>query len=185
MESNTTKVRKLPFRLDPLDPRKVTLLEVSEEIYHALGREIWAHQKRMYRQGKCQMPSAQHMWKCDGDCSLCEYASAGRDISLDQPLRGTQENGCTLGDCLPDTASDPAVTVPDHVTLEQAVQRLSELCPDAPAVWHRMADSGDSQRKALDELGKSRTTYRSQYECATKLVCKEFDVRSLEELWSA
>ena len=103
------KERFFPLR-DPENPFKVTLAPITEEQYRALYPDIWATQKREQYHGRC-MCTKRYLWKCDGQCDLCEY-HAPDTTSLDEPL--PDGNG-TLGDYIPD--SRPSIEVCSNTSL--------------------------------------------------------------------
>ena len=175
--------RLLGFRLNPNDPYKITPQEVSEEVYFALGRPIWRHQKKMQAQGKCGLPSLKWLWKCDGDCELCEFQRNGRTLPLDRER--TDANGDTYreGDRMPSPDLSPESIAVDRITLRKLLERLDDLCPDAIYAGNVMVDQDISQRKALEQLGMNRTTYRSQFEKASRQECQEFGVDSIDDLF--
>ncbi|MBO5569057.1 MAG: hypothetical protein J6J41_02940 [Clostridia bacterium] len=181
MESS--KKRLLGFRLDPNNPYRITPQEVSEEVYFALGRPIWRHQKKMQALGKCGLPGLKWLWKCDGDCEFCDFKRNGRCASLDRER--TDDSGDTYreGDLLPSDEPTPEAITVDRIMLDKLLGRLAELCPDALAAGSMMVDQDISQRKALEMLQMNRTTYRSQFEKACSQVCQEFGVDSIDELF--
>ena len=85
-----------PLR-DSENPSKVTLVPITEEQYRSLYPEIWATQKREQYHGRCMCPK-HYLWKCDGQCDLCEY-HAPDTVSLDDPL---PDGDGTLADYIPD-----------------------------------------------------------------------------------
>lgn len=175
--------RYLGFRLNPNDPYKVTPVEVSEDVYFALGRPIWRHQKKMQTQGKCGLNDVKWLWKCDGDCELCEFKRNGRHQSLDRERVDADGDTYREGDKMPSPAPGPESIAVDQITLRRLLARLEELCPDAISTGEVMVEQDISQRKALEQLGLKRTTYRSQFDRAVQQVCREFGVGSIDELF--
>ena len=180
---DNSKKRLLGFRLDPNNPYRITPQEVSEEVYFALGRPIWRHQKKMQALGKCGLPGLNWLWKCDADCEFCDFKRNGRCASLDRER--TDDSGDTYreGDLMPSDEPTPEAIAVDRITLDKLLARLAELYPDALAVGSMMTDQDISQRKALEMLEMNRTTYRSQFEKASRQVCREFGVESIDELF--
>ena len=82
-KKNNDNKRYFPLR-DPENPFKVTLTPITEEQYRSLYPDIWATQKREQYHGRC-MCTKRYLWKCDGQCDLCEY-HAPDTTSLDEPL---------------------------------------------------------------------------------------------------
>ena len=130
--------RILGFRLDPNDPRKVIRQEVSEEVYFSLGRPIWQHQWKMRSQGKCGMDDRTEMWKCDGDCELCQFRLAGKDCRLDAPVGSADGDGCTAGEMIPSNAPGTEEAALNRATMEQLFKRLGEVYPEAMDVARLM-----------------------------------------------
>lgn len=97
-EANQSKRRYFPLR-DASNPYKVTLVEITEAQYRALYPEIWTTQKRKQHHHRC-MCTRKYIWKCDGNCDLCEYHAAGDMLSLDVP---TEDGNANLYDTIPDT----------------------------------------------------------------------------------
>lgn len=83
IKDNQSKKHYYPLR-DAINPYKVTLVEITEAQYRALYPEIWATQKREQHHHRC-MCTRKYLWKCDGNCDLCEYHAIGDMLSLDVP----------------------------------------------------------------------------------------------------
>ena len=174
--SSSNKQRYFPVRLKPDDVHDVTLQPVTEEEYFTLYRPIWRKQKQMQKTGQC-LCRKKYLWKCDGQCDLCEFSAAGIELSLDKDLEDHGDHHEAVG-------ADPADIYADQEILRQLLKRLKELCPDALQVGDAMTDGdGLSQRKAIEKLGLNRTTYRSQLEKATAMLCREFGVDDIRDLY--
>lgn len=91
IKDNQSKKRYYPLR-DAINPYKVTLIEITETQYRALYPEIWATQKREQHHHRC-MCTRKYIWKCDGNCDLCEYHVAGTCFPL-MFLRKTAMRTC-------------------------------------------------------------------------------------------
>ncbi len=182
MKSNNGTPRLLGFRLDPNNPRKITPQEVSEEMYFAIGRPIWRHQKKMQTQGKCVLPSIRLLWKCDGDCELCEFRRQGRSCQLDLEIADDEGDTCRVIDKMAGNAPSPETIAVEQITLEKLLERLSELCPEAIQTGRCMADDDLSARKALEQLNINRSAYRYRVDRAEKQLCEEFGVDDISEL---
>ena len=153
-----------PMR-NPDDPTDVTLVEITEEQYRTLYPEIWRTQKQQRAMGCCRCPRKM-LWKCDADCLVCPYHTAGKIWSLEQDTE-------ILGDHRADELADPSDIVGDQLLLQQLIQRLEELCPGAIAVGETKL-SGASERGALEALDMSRMTYRNRLKKAEKILREEF-----------
>lgn len=176
--------RYLGFRLDPNDPRKVTPQEVSEEEYFALGRPIWRHQKKMQGQGKCALNNVKMLWKCDGDCELCDYSRVGREYRLDRTFSDSNGETCRAEDKLASDLPAPESIVVDQITLGRLLDRLIELCPEAIQTGKRMVEEDISTRKALEKESISRSLYRYRLGKAEQQLCEEFGVSDISELFN-
>ena len=182
---NTKHTRRyLGFRLDPNDPRKVTPQEVSEEEYFALGRPIWRHQKKMQGQGKCALNNVKMLWKCDGDCELCDYSRVGREYRLDRTFSDSNGETCRAGDKLASDIPTPDSIVVDQITLGRLLDRLMELCPEAIQTGQRIVEEDISTRKALEKESISRSLYRYRLGKAEQQLCEEFGVSDISELFN-
>ncbi len=171
-----SKQRFFPVRLNPDDPHDVTLQPVSEQEYFALYRPVWRKQKQMQKTRQCMRPQYL-LWKCDGQCDLCEFRAAGIELSLDRDLEENGDHHEALG-------ADPAAIYADREILRQLLKRLDELCPDALDVGDLMTDGdGMSQRDALEQIGLTRSTYRSRVQKAEEQLCREFGVRDIKDLY--
>ncbi len=171
-----SKQRFFPVRLNPDDPHDVTLQPVSEQEYFALYRPVWHKQKQMQKTRQCMCPQYL-LWKCDGQCDLCEFRAAGIELSLDRDLEENGDHHEALG-------ADPAAIYADREILRQLLKRLDELCPDALDVGDLMTDGdGMSQRDALEQIGLTRSTYRSRVQKAEEQLCREFGVRDIKDLY--
>ena len=153
-----------PLR-NPDNPKDVTLVEITEEQYRALYPEIWRTQKQERKLGRCLCPASK-LWKCDGDCLVCPYHTAGSIWSLDQELE-------TLGDHRTSDEGDPADVVADQLLLEKLFQRLQELCPEALEIGEQKL-AGLSERSSLEALGLKRTSFRRHLKAAKETLRKEF-----------
>lgn len=87
---NHIKKRYYPLR-DAENPYKVSLVEITEVQYRALYPEIWSTQKCEQYHHRC-MCSKKYIWKCDGNCDLCEYHTTGETLSLDVPTKDGNAN---------------------------------------------------------------------------------------------
>ena len=126
---NHSKKRYYPLR-DAENPYKVSLVEITEVQYRALYPEIWATQKREQHHHRCMCPK-KYIWKCDGNCDLCEYHAAGDILSLDLP---TEDGNANMYDTIPDTAPTMEDVISDAILLEQLIAKFRELDPDADRI---------------------------------------------------
>lgn len=155
-EANQNKKRYFPLR-DVKNPDKVSLIEITESQYRALYPEIWATQKREQHHHRC-MCTRKYLWKCDGNCDLCEYHAAGDMLSLDVP---TEDGNANMYDTIPDTAPTMEDVLSDAMLLEQLIARFRELDPDADRIIELLRDEL-SDRKIAEQLGRPQRTFADQ-----------------------
>lgn len=155
-KSNENK-RFYPLR-DSETPSKVTLVPITEEQYRSFYPDIWATQKREQYHGRC-MCTKRYLWKCDGQCDLCEY-HAPDTVSLDEPL--PDGNG-TLGDYIPDSNPSIENIIADRDLLKRLIARFRELDPDADRIIQmRLNNPKISDRKIAEALGRPQRTFADQ-----------------------
>ena len=153
-----------PLR-NPVNPEDIALVEITEAQYRALYPEIWRIQKQERKHGRCVCPVSK-VWKCDGDCLVCPYHAAGDTWSLDQELE-------TIGDHRFGNERSPADAVIDRLVMKKLLQRLQELCPEALDVGeYKLA--GLSERRSLEALGLTRTSFRRHLKAAKETLQEEF-----------
>lgn len=155
-EANQIKKRYYPLR-DVKNPDKVSLVEITEAQYRALYPEIWATQKREQHHHRC-MCTRKYLWKCDGNCDLCEYHAAGDILSLDVP---TEDGNANLYDTIPDTAPTMEDVLSDAMLLEQLIARFRELDLDADRIIELLRYEL-SDRKIAGQLGRKQRTFADQ-----------------------
>lgn len=157
-KKNNDNQRYFPLR-DPENPFKVTLTPITEEQYRSLYPDIWATQKREQYHGRCMCPKY-YLWKCDGQCDLCEYHTPDT-VSLDEPL--PDGNG-TLGDYILDRSKPMEEVIAERMLLEQLFARLRELDPEADTIIQLWKDhpEGISDRAIARELGRPQKTFADQ-----------------------
>lgn len=156
IKDNQSKKRYFPLR-DAINPYKVTLVEITETQYRALYPEIWATQKREQHHHRC-MCTRKYLWKCDGNCDLCEYHAAGDMLSLDVP---TEDGNANMYDIIPDSAPTMEDVLSDAMLLEQLIARFRELDPDADRIIELLMDEL-SDRKIAEKLGRKQRTFADQ-----------------------
>lgn len=156
-KKNNDNQRYFPLR-DPENPFKVTLTPITEEQYRSLYPDIWATQKREQYHGRCMCPKY-YLWKCDGQCDLCEY-HAPDTVSIDEPL--PDGNG-TLGDYIPDSKPSIEDIYADRDLLKHLIAHFRELDPDADRIIQMRLDNPKiSDRKIAEALGRPQRTFADQ-----------------------
>ena len=155
-QENQSKKRYYPLR-DAANPYNVSLVEITEFQYRALYPEIWATRKREQYHNRCMCPK-KYLWKCDGNCELCEYHSNGSVLSLDMP----SEDGSTyMYDAVSDTSPTVEDIISDAMLLEQLIIRFRELDPDADRIIEMLSEEL-SDRKIAERLGRKQRTFADQ-----------------------
>ena len=105
------------------------------------------------------MCTKRYVWKCDGQCDLCEY-HAPDTTSLDEPL--PDGNG-TLGDYIPDSRPSIEDIIADRDLLKHLIARFRELDPDADRIIQMRLDNPKiSDRKIAEALGRPQRTFADQ-----------------------
>ena len=100
------------------NPHHVELMPVSEDVYAEITRETSRIRNKKQYHGQCACPR-KYLWKCDGDCSLCEYCAAGDNLSLDYE---NELHGEHFSD-----GSDIEEMVTDQLMVRLILERLAEL----------------------------------------------------------
>ena len=133
---NNEKQRYYPLR-DPENTSKVTLVPITEEQYRSLYPEIWRIRNREQNHGCCMCPKC-YLWKCDGQCDLCEY-HAPNTVSLED-------------------------VVADRQLLTQLIEKLRQLDPKADTIIQLWKDhpEGISDRKIAEVLDRPQRTFADQ-----------------------
>lgn len=158
--TNNDNNHYFPLR-DPENPFKVTLIPITEEQYRSLYPNIWDTQKREQYHGRCMCPKY-YLWKCDGQCDLCEY-HAPDTVSLDEQL--PDGNG-TLGDYIPDDKPSIEDIYADRDLLKHLIAHFRELDPDADRIIQMRLDNPKiSDRKIAEALGRPQHTFADQMKC--------------------
>lgn len=107
--------------------------------------------------GRCMCPY-RFIWKCDGNCDLCEYHAAGDILSLDVP---TEDGNANMYDTIPDTAPTMEDVISDAILLEQLIAKFRELDPDADRIIEMLSNEL-SDRKIAEQLGRKQRTFADQ-----------------------
>lgn len=153
---NHSKKRYYPLR-SAENPYKVSLVEITEAQYRALYPEIWTTQKREQYHHCCMCPK-KYIWKCDGNCDLCEYHTSGDMLSLDVP---TEDGNANMYNTIPDTVPTMEDVISDAILLEQLIAKFRELDPDADRIIEMLGNEL-SDRKIAEQLGRKQRTFADQ-----------------------
>ncbi len=94
------------------------------------------------------MCTKRYLWKCDGQCDLCEY-HAPDTTSLDEPL--------------PDSKPSIEDIYADRDLLKHLITRFREIDPDADRIIQMRLDNPKiSDRKIAEALGRPQRTFADQ-----------------------
>jgi len=135
-----------------IDGQEVT---VTEEIYRAYKRPIWAEHKRNDREKLCQVSDGKGSLKrCTDDCSKCKLTKEGSMLSLD----GLEEAGYSVED----QAQDVSEIVMDKILLEELHKVLRELDPNNQRICELFMD-GHSKREIAKIMTIPQSTFEYQF----------------------
>ena len=142
-------------------PQARKFIPVSQEIYYEYYRPIWRIQKRAQDHGQC-ICTKNNLWKCDGDCLVCPYHTAGDTRSLDAELESEDGSTMTLLDTIPDPTINIEDAVADSIMLEELLKSLDELDPDGRSMCELIIQ-GHSEREAAAIMQIGRSTFKRQW----------------------
>ena len=117
---------------------------VTEEVYRAYKRPLWAEHKRKEREKRCRDERGN---RCTGDCSKCDKERTGSVLSLS---RLVEENGFEPADTV-----DIAEMVADSLLLEELYAALEKLDPNNRRILELFSNS-KSEREIADDIGLSQ-----------------------------
>ena len=138
-----------------------TWVPVTEEVYLEYSRPIWRLQKEAQKYGQCMCPKVK-LWRCDGDCALCEYRAAGNTISLDAPIENGNGDEFSLVDTIEDSTSSFADVLVDRLLLERLLDELAEQDPEGKRICELIME-GQSEREAAITLNMARSTFKRRW----------------------
>ena len=149
--SNTVNQETKQYYLT-IDGQEVT---VSEEVYRAYKRPIWAEHKRNDRQKLCQVSDGKGgLKRCTEDCSKCSRTKEGNVLSLD----GLEEAGYSVED----RAQDVAEIVAEKVLLEELFKALEELDPNSHHICTLLME-GCSKREIARIMSIPQSSFEYQF----------------------
>lgn len=130
---------------------------VTDEEYRDFYREVDAKRKREQYHRRCVCPK-EFIWKCDGDCDICEFRRDGDFCSLDKPAG----DGFALGDKLPDYKNWEEI-VADVYLLQELFEKFRKLEPDADKILQLWQENPKiSDREIARQLGRKQRTFADQ-----------------------
>ena len=129
-------------------------IPVTEEVYKEYYRPIWRTHYHASRHGQCGCTD----WKrCEGDCGLCRYRSAGDTLSLDAGYEGEEGSKLTLLDTIEDLAPNIEEIITDKLMLNELFKTLDELDPDSRRICE-LIRQGKTEREIAAEFGVRQST---------------------------
>ena len=135
-------------------------VEVPEEFYREQTSYYDTFRNKAQYHGQCICPKSK-FWLCDGDCFNCEFRRAGDMLSLDYENENEDGDTCSPLDSVPDPAPLMADVVADKLLLEQLIQRLRELDPEADLILQMLGEE-KSDRSIAEKLGRPQRTFARQ-----------------------
>ena len=118
-------------------------IPVTEEVYRAYKRPMWAEHKRREREKRC---IGENGARCTGDCSQCTQQRIGSVLSLDW----LEENGYGVAD-----TTDLETACIDSLLLKELLTALEEMTPDNRLIMRLFAE-GRSERDIATVVGLSQ-----------------------------
>ncbi len=118
-------------------------IPVTEEVYRAYKRPLWAEHKRKERAKRCRDENG---FRCTKDCRTCEKSREGSILSLDK----FNDEGYEVADSV-----DLAELVADKLLLEQLVDALDDLDPDERSLISALFYNDRTERDYASEVGIS------------------------------
>lgn len=127
---------------------------VTEEVYRAFKRPLWAEKKAKERKSRCQIGKDNGKTKrCNGDCSQCDHFRSGSDLSLE----GLEE----AGDYRAATTQDVAEVAVYNALLENLFDILDEMDPESRYIVQAIMD-GQQDKETAAQLGRAASTLSYQ-----------------------
>ena len=130
-------------------------IPVTEEVYRAYKRPIWAEHKRNDRQKLCHVSDGKGgLKRCTDDCSKCSRIKEGGVLSLD----GLEEVGFNLNE----NAKDVAEIVVEKLLLEELFKALEELDPNSHRICELLME-GHSKREIAKIMSIPQSSFEYQF----------------------
>lgn len=118
-------------------------IPVSEEVYRAYKRPLWAEHKRKEREKRCRDENGN---RCTKSCKDCPKLHEGRILSLEK----FADDGYDIP-----SPVDVAEIVAGQILLEQLSAALDELYPENRKIAD-LFSAGKSEREIAAEVGLSQ-----------------------------
>jgi len=130
---------------------------VTKEEFDNYYRDINAYRQKEQYHKRCVCPKAKFL-DCDMDCATCPYHRPGDHLVLDYV--SVDEDGNES--CWSDNLEDPSPLLEDAVTdgiqLNQLLNRINELMPQAVQIG-QVRQLGYTEEAIAAEIGVGRKTY--------------------------
>lgn len=133
-------------------------IPVTDAVYYAYYRPLWAIRDKARRKGKCLCPRKQ-AYLCDGDCLNCEFAIEGNDISLDAAV-DIDDDAVRYGDLMA-SDFDLEALVTDSVLFDRLIEELIRLDPDGQKIL-KLWEMGLTDRKIGKLLGRNINSFKGK-----------------------
>ena len=130
-------------------------VSVTEEVYRAYKRSIWAEHKRNDRQKLCQVSDGKGgLKRCTKDCYKCSRTKEGSLLSID----GLEEAGYGVED----RAQDVVEIVAEKVLLEELFKALEELDHNSHRICKLLME-GCSKREIARIMSIPQSSFEYQF----------------------
>ncbi len=137
-----------PQRYIEIDGQQIA---VSEEVYLAYYRPIWAENKRYQRQKRC-MGAYGH--RCTDDCATCGQQRSGTPVSLES----IEDAGHAYSETAPDSAE-----IVERNFVHQAVRKaVDELEPQNRQIIQKLFFENMTERQTAAAVGLSQGTVNNR-----------------------
>ena len=145
-QENSSKSRYIK-----IDGKKVP---VSEEVYKAYYRPIWALHNKMQNHGCCTCTD----WRdCCGDCGSCRFRVAGDVSSIEAMTEETGDHADFLS-----SEEDVNSIVMDKILLDELFKEMKALDPEGQQMC-RLYMAGKSERQMEQILNLSHGTFQRHW----------------------
>lgn len=128
---------------------------VTEEVYRAYKRPVWAEHKDNERKKRCRIGNGKGgLKRCTEDCSECKNTKEGSDLSLE----GLEEAGYSIED----QSQNVAEEVERKILKEGLLMLLEELGPKS----HRICElfmAGYSKREIARRMDIQQSSFEYQF----------------------
>lgn len=130
-------------------------IPVTEDVYRAYKRPIWAEHKRNDRQKLCKVSDGKGgLKRCTEDCSKCSRTKEGSFLSLE----GLEETGYIVED----RSKDVAEIVAEKLLLEELFMALEELDPNSHRICELLME-GRSKREIARIMSIPQSSFEYQF----------------------